>query len=701
MMMSSEKIQPEHLARTAFVYVRQSTLGQVRDHHESRRRQYELADHARRLGWTDVVVIDEDLGKSGATAAGRPGFQRLVADVSLGRAGAVMGLEVSRLARNNRDWYQLLDLCGLMATLIIDADGIYDPRHLNDRLLLGLKGTMSEAELGWLRQRAWEALLAKARRGELRLGLPAGYVRTHDGQMEKHPDERVQHALGLVFDKFAELGSVHRTVQWFRHAGLALPANDRDPAWGVRLTWRLPVYNTIRNMLRNPVYAGAYAFGRTVTRTRVVDGVPYKSRCLRRDRQDWIALFRDRHASYISWEVYERNQQLIAHNAQQRGGLVRGPAREGVSLVAGLLRCGHCGRRLHVTYGGAPSIGPRYQCSGAARNHGAARCIAFGGLRVDLAIEREILRVVTPGAIEAALAHGSDGTEATTAARRALELELQQARYEAERVRRQYDAVEPEHRLVAGTLERRWNAALASVQELEQRLATVVAEHAAHPAPDRARLLALAEDLPRIWADPATDVRSKKRIVRLLVEEIIARAPATVPPQVELIVHWKGGTHTRLVVLRNRSGQHRRSTAQAVVEVVRDLARSLPDAEIARVLNRLGYHTGAGNTWTHGRVTALRNHQGIAVFTPALDHANRLTLADAAKRLGVSTAAARRLVTRGLLPATQAVPYAPWSIRADALDTEAVQQAVNAVQRGQALPRTPAPNQLTIENSTT
>jgi DNA invertase Pin-like site-specific DNA recombinase len=223
-MMSSEKIRPEHLTRTAFVYLRQSTLGQVRDPHESRRRQYELADHARRFGWSDVVVIDEDLGKSGATAAGRPGFQRLVADVSLGRAGAVLGLEVSRLARNNRDWYQLLDLCGLMATLIIDADGIYDPRHLNDRLLLGLKGTMSEAELGWLRQRAWEALLAKARRGELRLGLPAGYVRTHDGQMDKHPDARVQHALGLVFDKFAELGSVHRTVQWFRHAAWRCPS---------------------------------------------------------------------------------------------------------------------------------------------------------------------------------------------------------------------------------------------------------------------------------------------------------------------------------------------------------------------------------------------------------------------------------------------------------------------------------------------
>jgi DNA invertase Pin-like site-specific DNA recombinase len=653
------------------------------------------------LGWTDVVVIDEDLGKSGATAGGRPGFQRLVAEVSLGRAGAVLALEVSRLARNNRDWYQLLDLCGLMGTLIIDAEGVYDPRHLNDRLLLGLKGTMSEAELGWLRQRAWEALLAKARRGELIIGLPAGYVRTREGRIEKHPDGRVQHALGLVFEKFIELGSVHRTLRWFRHAGIALPANDRDPASGARLTWRVPVYNTVLNILRNPAYAGAYAFGRTTTRTTVVDGVPHKSRGYRRQREEWIALFRDHHEPYIAWEVYERNQQLIADNAQRTGGMTRGPAREGSSLVAGLLRCGHCGRRLHVTYSGSPSTVPRYHCTGAASNHGAARCKGFGGWRIDEAIEREILRVLAPGAIEAALATATAGTAAHAGAWRALELELQEARYEAGRARRQYDAVEPEHRLVAGTLEQRWNAALERVRDLEQRLSTVSAASAHHPAPDRATLLALAEEFPRVWTHAATDARTKKRIVRLLVEEIIATSVPEPSPQVELIMHWKGGKHTRLVVSRNRTGQHRWCTDQAVVDVARALARRLPDAEIARVLNRLGYRTGAGNSWIQGRVTALRNNHGIPVFDPAADHPKLLTLDEAATRLAITKPAVRHMVKRGLLPATQPVRYAPWSIRVDDLETEVVRHAVDTVRRGHALPRTATANQLTFNNSMT
>src|SRR5213594_3888544 len=421
-MMSREKIQPEHLARPAFVYVRQSTLDQVRHHHESQRLQYGLADHARALGWREVVIIDDDLGKSGASAAGRVGFQRLVATVGLGQVGAILGSEVSRLARNNRDWYQLLDLCGLLNTLIIDTEGIYDPRQLNDRLLLGLKGTMSEAELGWIRQRAHEGLLAKARRGALILGLPVGYVQTRDGRVEKHPDQRVQHAISLVFAKFAEVGSVRQTLLWFRQEPLTLPSIEHEPAWGAAVTWRLPVYNTILKFLANPFYAGAYAFGRTGTHTTIVDGVPRKTRGHRREREEWIAFVRDHHEPYISWDIWERNRALITHNAQMKGLMVKGAVRRGPSLIAGLLRCGRCGRRLHVTYSGTKGYVPRYSCRGADINHGAGRCIAFGGLRVDEAIEREILRVLAPGAIEAALATADATAEETTAAHRALEL---------------------------------------------------------------------------------------------------------------------------------------------------------------------------------------------------------------------------------------------------------------------------------------
>jgi DNA invertase Pin-like site-specific DNA recombinase len=699
--MSSEKIHPEHLRRPAFVYVRQSTFDQVRHHHESRRRQYDLQGHARTLGWHEVMVIDEDLGKSGATAVGRTGFQRLVAEVSLGHAGAVFGLEVSRLARNNRDWYQLLDLCGLMNTLIVDAEGVYDPRQLNDRLLLGLKGTISEAELGWIRQRAHEGLLAKARRGALILGLPVGYVQTRDGRVEKHPDQRVQHAIELVFAKFTEVGSVRQTLLWFRQEQMPLPALDRDPTWGERVTWRLPVYNTVLKFLTNPFYAGAYAFGRTETRTAVVDGQPHKTRGHRRPREQWIALLPDHHDAYIPWDTHEQILGLVGHNAQMKGLMVRGAVRRGSSLLPGLLRCGQCGRRLHVSYSGTKGYVPRYSCRGAALNHGTARCLAVGGLRVDEAIEREMLRVLEPGAIEAALATSTAATDEVEAQRRAVDLELREARYEAERARRQYDVVEPEHRLVAETLERRWNTALARVQTLEDRLVALDATTAATRPPDRARLLQLAEAFPRVWTDAATDIRLKKRIVRLLIEEIVVSPMDSPTPQLALVIHWNGGKHTRLVIRRNRKGQHRYITTRAIVDVVRELARAQPDQHIARVLNRLGYRTGAGHAWTQSRVASLRRHHQIPTFDRRVDRQALLTMADAATRLGISPTTVRRLITRGLLPATQPVRDAPWAIPSEDLELETVQRTVAAIRRGGALPRTRAMAQLSLEESHT
>jgi excisionase family DNA binding protein len=699
--MSSEKIHPEHLGRPAFVYVRQSTFDQVRHHHESRRRQYDLQGHARTLGWTQVVVIDEDLGKSGATAVGRTGFQRLVAEVSLGHAGAVFGLEVSRLARNNRDWYQLLDLCGLMNTLIVDAEGVYDPCQFNDRLLLGLKGTISEAELGWIRQRAHEGLLAKARRGALILGLPVGYVQTRDGRIEKHPDQRVQHAIELVFAKFTEVGSVRQTRLWFRQEQVSLPAGDHDSIWGERVTWRLPVYNTVLKVLANPFYAGAYAFGRTETRTAVVDGQPHKTRGHRRPREAWIALLRDHHDAYIPWDTHERIRALVGHNAQMKGLMVRGAVRRGPSLLPGLLRCGQCGRRLHVSYSGTKGYVPRYRCRGAALNHGTAWCLAFGGLRVDAAIEREILRVLRPAAIEAAMATRTAATDEVDAQRQAVDLELREARYEAERARRQYDVVEPEHRLVAETLERRWNTALARVQALGERLVALAATAAATTPPDRVQLLRLAEDFPRVWTGAATDMRLKKRIARCLIEEIVVSTVDSPTPQLALVIHWKGGTHTRLVIARNRKGQHRYVTDRAVVDVVRDLARAQPDQHIARVLNRLGYRTGAGHAWTQSRVAGLRSHQRIPAFDRSVDRQALLTMADAATRLGVSATTVRRMITRGLLPATQPVRDAPWAIRGEDLDLEPVQRTVATIKRGGVLPRTRATTQLSLAQSHT
>src|SRR6202158_2414276 len=360
------KITPDHLARGAFIYVRQSTVDQLANNHESRLRQYGLADRARALGWTDVTTIDDDLGRSGSGVS-RPGFERLLAAICEGRVGAVFAIEASRLARNGRDWHTLIEFCGLVGTIIVGGDGIYDSRPSNDRLLLGMKGTMSELELSLFRQRSQEALKQKARRGALFLGVAAGYVKTGRDRIEKDPDQRVQHALTMVFAKFAELQSVRQVHVWLREEGIALPTACHSTAEGRSVVWRLPLYNTVHNILTNPVYAGAYAFGRTMSKVSVEEGRKRVRRGVRRPLAEWGVLLKDQHEGYISWAEFERNQRVIADNATGKGASVRGAVRRGELLLAGLLRCGHCGRKMYVGYGGKAG---RYHCQGALVNHG-------------------------------------------------------------------------------------------------------------------------------------------------------------------------------------------------------------------------------------------------------------------------------------------------------------------------------------------
>ena len=465
------KITPEHLARTAFVYVRRSTADQVAHNQESRRRQYGLADRARQLGWSKVVIVDDDLGRSGGGIS-RPGFERLLAAICEGQAGAVLAIEASRLARNGRDWHTLIEFCGLVGTVIVDEDGIYDPRHPNDRLLLGMKGTMSELELSLFRQRSQEALKQKARRGALFLGVAAGYVKTGRERIEKDPDQRVQDALNLVFSKFAELQSVRQVHVWLREEGIALPAKSHDGE-GRCIVWKLRLYNTVHNILTNPVYAGAYAFGRTTSNAIIEEGRKRVRRGLRRPQQEWDVLLKKQHEGYITWDEFERNQRIIADNATGKGSAAaRGAARQGELLLAGLLRCGHCGRKMYVAYGGKAG---RYHCESALVNHGAKRCISFGGLRADQAVASAVLGVLKPLGVGAALKAIEAQSSETSAAQKQLELALQRARYDAAHARRQYDAVDPANRLVAGELERRWNKSLEAIQQIEREIAAIEA----------------------------------------------------------------------------------------------------------------------------------------------------------------------------------------------------------------------------------
>src|SRR5216110_2866577 len=468
---SMTKITADHLGRGAFVYIRQSTADQLLHNPESRRRQYGLADRARQLGWTAVEVIDDDLGRSGG-GVNRPGFERLLAAICEGRVGAVFAIEASRLARNGRDWHTLIEFCGLVGTVIVDEDGIYDPRHPNDRLLLGMKGTMSELELSLFRQRSQEALKQKARRGALVLGVAAGYVKVGRDRIEKNPDQRVRNALQLVFAKFAEFQSARQVHIWLRDEGIELPVKSRaGEARGV--VWRLPAYNIVHNILTNPIYAGAYAFGRTTSKVSVEQGRKRVRRGVHRPMGEWDVLIKDHHEAYITWEEFERNQRVIANNATGKGSAtVKGAVRRGELLLPGLLRCGHCGRKLHVSYSG--KLG-RYSCYGARTNHGTARCISISGLSIDAAVGTEVLRILKPLGTDAAVKAIETQTSETSAAQRQLELSLQQARYEAAHARRQYDAVDPANRLVAGELERRWNEALQAVHRIEGEIAAIVA----------------------------------------------------------------------------------------------------------------------------------------------------------------------------------------------------------------------------------
>jgi DNA invertase Pin-like site-specific DNA recombinase len=654
------KITAEHLQRIAYVYIRQSTPDQLVHNLESQRRQYGLADRARQLGWTTVEIIDDDLGRSGGGVV-RPGFERLLAAICDRRVGVVLAIEASRLARNGRDWHTLIEFCGLVGTILVDEDGIYDPRHPNDRLLLGMKGTMSELELSLFRQRSQEALRQMARRGDLVLGVAVGYVKVGRGRIEKDPDQRVQQAMQLVFTKFAEFQSARQVHVWIRDEGIELPAKSRrGEAHGV--VWRLPAYNIVHNILTNPIYAGAYAFGRTTSRISVVEGRKHIRRGVRRPIDEWDVLIKDHHAAYITWDEFERNVKAIANNATgMSSALARGAARKGELLLPGLLRCGHCGRKLHVHYGG--KLG-RYNCYGARMNHGAKRCISVSGLSIDAAIAKEVLRVLKPLGVEASVRAIEAQSAETTTAERQLELSLQQARYEAAHARSQYDSVDPANRLVAGELERRWNEALQAIARIEGDIGAMIARRPPPLGePERQQLLALGADLERAWSHPAATPATRKRILRTAISEVIVRREGAI---LHAVLHWQGGDHTELQVKQrlNAAGRHNPRVPDDTIALMRELARLMPDRQIARLLNRVGVATGYGNAWTQERVCGFRNHHEIAGYRNG-EWAERgeITLEAAAKMVGVCNMTALRMLRRGEIKGRQVCPGAPWAIR--------------------------------------
>jgi len=671
------KITPEHLSRGAVVYVRQSTMGQVAEHTESQRRQYALAESASAMGFAAVSVIDEDLGRSGSGLIERPGFQKLVASVCTGSVGAVFCIEASRLARNGRDWHHLIDLCALVGSLLIDPDGVYDPRLINDRLLLGLKGTMSEYELSLLRQRGLAARDSKARRGELRFALPPGYCWDELGRIEMDPDERVVGAIRLVFDKFRELGSARQVLLWARQSGVKLPVLRQSPARS-RIEWQAPAYHTVLQIVQHPMYAGAYVFGRNSQRTRVVDGRARKTDGHRKPMQGWNVLLKDHHRGYINWEQFEQNQKMIAENAYMQKRTSRKSARGGRALLTGMVRCARCGRMMRVLYGMRSGHAHRYHCRGDDAHVGSWLCIGIGGVRVDRAVATQILEAVSGHAVEAAIRAGDQALRADDDIRIALTRELEEARYEASLAARRYEVVDPTKRLVARELEARWNAALERVAQLEQRIAHLDAGVTSRTKIDRAALMALAHDLPSAWNAPSTDPRTKQRLARILIQEVVIDLDDAANEAV-VTIHWNGGRHTEVRVARVRCGRYPEDRHPSPVEVIRKLGGQWPDRELAVTMNRMRCKSADGNSWTTVRVRELRERLGIAAFDPTAPAVKTISVDETARRLQICVGSVLRLIREGVLPATQLMPSAPWQIPVAALESEAVKIGVRGV----------------------
>lgn len=662
-------IPTQLLKRKAVVYVRQSTQSQVMTNLESQRRQYDLVDIARQHGFMDIEVIDDDLGRSASGTVARPGFDRLVAWLCAGKVGAVLCQDASRLARNGRDWHHLLELCGLVEARVIDHDGIYNPCHPNDRLLLGMKGSISEFELGVLRTRMLDAARAKARRGELRLPVPFGYIWHHEAGLGLDPDLRLQEVIRLIFTRFGELGSARQVLLSMAADRIHFP-RPSDEGRMASFKWVPIRYRNVISVLKNPFYAGVYVYGKSEKRTSIVDGRARRSYGHTKPVGTWDVFIKDHHEGYINWEDYERNQEQLALNTYGRAGGVKS-GRGGRALLSGMMTCARCGRRLSVAYTGNPQSRPVYRCDKPNLMMGLPRCMTFGGPRVDAAVARELLQAVEPLAIEAAFEAERMHRKRQDDQRQILDLELQQARYEANLAERRYAACDPDNRLIAAQLEKNWEIALRRVRDLEARQPT---DCSSTIEVDPSAFADMAENLSAAWNAPDVTMRARQQLLRTLIADIIVDVDDTVR-DVVLTIHWRGGQHSKLRVRKPRTGEHGCATAEDALAVMRSMAGRWSDEHIAASLNRMGLPTGQGKTWTAHRVASVRRVRGIHAYRSAEKDGEWLTMTEAAKALGVTNHAIRRLIKSGILPALQVVSGAPYQIRADDLASETVRTA--------------------------
>jgi DNA invertase Pin-like site-specific DNA recombinase len=677
-MSDNSKVTAAHLRRCALVYVRQSTTAQVEHNRESTERQYRLAERAAELGWQreQITVVDQDLGISGSGLAERGGFTHLTAEVALGHVGIVLGLEVSRLARNNADWYRLLDLCGTTDTLIGDADGVYHPGLFNDRLVLGLKGTMSEAELHVLRARLNGGIRNKAARGELRRGLPVGLIWGEaDGEVLLHPDEAVSGAIRAVFERFAEMGSARQVWLWFRQQGLRFPLQSSTLP---DLRWVIPSYTKIHEVLSNPVYAGAYVYGKTRQERYIDDTGRIRKRLRHLPRSEWSVVIRDHHPGFIDWATFEANRLRLAQNCHPRPHQAGGAVREGAALLQGISKCGCCGRGLRVYYGGRNSA-PGYYCAGSRVTNGRGEwCLRVGGRQIEAAVAEAFLAALAPAGLEAALKAAEQMESDHDGVLAQFRREVERAQYEAQRAEHRYRAVDPENRLVARGLEAEWESRLRQLEAARAELSRREQQRPRQLRPEeRSAIRSLGSDLKGVWSAPTTNERDRKELLRALLEEVIIAVQRR-ESQVHLTMRWRGGAITQLDVAIPRFQPMGPRTDEDTISLLGRLAALYPDEVIAGILNRQGRKTATGERFTANQVGSLRRYRKISRFQPPAEppQGELATIRKAAQILGLNTSTIHRWLADGFIAGEQITPGAPWQIRiTDELRAKIVEQA--------------------------
>lgn len=674
----SDKITLEHLDKNAYVYIRQSTRQQVYDHVESQAIQRQLVIRAEALGWSkaQIKVIDDDLGLSGSGAKVRPGFQKLLEQIGKGDVGGLLFLTASRLARNSKQWHQMLDICSVFGTLIIDSEGIYDPTLPGDRLFLGMKGSFSEYEVKQFQFLSRAALRNKAKRGALFFNVPAGFILTEDDRLELDPDIRVQQEIRNIFRHFERLGSVNQVYKWYVRNKQQVPVRDKNK--GKHIFWRMPVYETLLHIITNPCYAGAYVYPKTKTITRFEDGkiVKYRGRLVNLEEAE--VFLKDHFPGYISWEQFEKNQKNIANNANMKGKMVSGSAGKGKSLLAGLIYCGYCGRRLQVRYPNRCS-GPYYYCRSSRAKYSSKCQLSFNGRFLEEEVTEQIMSVLGPLGIDAALCAQRKHEEGRKDRIKSQEYALSAACYEAARIERQLQGVEPENRLVFQTLVSRWESALKKVKALEHEYEEALAASSPLSHSDVEGLYALSKDLKQVFDDPNSNNRLKTQLVRLLIKEVWIKKVND--KEHEATIHWHGGVHTRFTFLHKCRGNRVKAKLDSK-SLVKQLSKICDDVQIARIFNRQKHPTDTGDTWTASLVKSYRERYAIPAFSAIEYEALGLVnLKQASEQLGISAASVKKLINCGILNATQVVSYAPWVIERCQLKKESVIGAASALKR--------------------